>query len=92
MASRVAPPAAAAVSASSVLSAVSVSPPCVSTENVPEPLDFRSSEVTTDSFRVSWEHPAQDVVLYRLIWSPTDGGNPEDVCVFLHRGPLGGAC
>lgn len=49
------------------------------TKPVPEPLDFRSSEVTTDSFRVSWEHPAPDVVLYRLIWSPTDGGNPEDV-------------
>ncbi|XP_011617196.2 collagen alpha-1(XIV) chain-like isoform X1 [Takifugu rubripes] len=51
------------------------------TKNVPEPLDFRSSDVTTDSFRVSWEHPASDVVLYRLIWSPTDGGDPEDVLV-----------
>lgn len=65
---------------------VSVSPQTLCTENVPEPLDFRSSDVTIDSFRVSWEHPASDVVLYRLIWSPTDGGAPEDVRVVL---PLG---
>lgn len=75
-----------AVPASSVLCCLCLTsrPTCVCTEPVPEPLDFRSSEVTTDSFRVSWEHPAHDVVLYRLIWSPTDGGNPEDVRVFLH--------
>lgn len=63
---------------------VSLDPQTLHTENVPEPLDFRSSDVTTDSFRVSWEHPANDVVLYRLIWSPTDGGDSEDVCAFLH--------
>lgn len=63
---------------------------CVCTEAVPEPLDFRSSEVTTDSFRVSWQQPAHDVVLYRLIWSPTDGGNPEDVGVFLQPDLLEG--
>lgn len=65
---------------------VSLYPQPLHTENVPEPLDFRSSDVTTDSFRVSWEHPASDVVLYRLIWSPTDGGDPEDVCGFSSSG------
>lgn len=74
------------VSLSSAGLSVSLYPQPLHTENVPEPLDFRSSDVTTDSFRVSWEHPASDVVLYRLIWSPTDGGDPEDVCGFSSSG------
>uniref|UniRef100_A0A8C4IMF4 Collagen alpha-1(XIV) chain n=1 Tax=Dicentrarchus labrax TaxID=13489 RepID=A0A8C4IMF4_DICLA len=51
------------------------------TKTVPDPLDLRSSDVSTDSFRVSWQHPASDVVLYRLIWTPTDGGDSEEVLV-----------
>ncbi|KAG8004825.1 Collagen alpha-1(XIV) chain, partial [Nibea albiflora] len=33
------------------------------TKTVPDPLDLKSSDVSTDSFRVSWQHPASDVVL-----------------------------
>ncbi|MED6278607.1 hypothetical protein CHARACLAT_025645, partial [Characodon lateralis] len=50
------------------------------TQVVPDPLDLRSSDVSSDSFRVSWQHPTSDVVLYRLIWTPTDGGDSEEVC------------
>ncbi|XP_027142360.1 collagen alpha-1(XIV) chain isoform X2 [Larimichthys crocea] len=51
------------------------------TKTVPDPLDLTSSDVSTDSFRVSWQHPASDVVMYRLIWTPTDGGDSEEVLV-----------
>ncbi|XP_068188958.1 collagen alpha-1(XIV) chain-like isoform X2 [Antennarius striatus] len=49
------------------------------TAPVPDPLDLRTSDVSTDSFRVSWRHPASDVVLYRLTWTPTDWGDGEEV-------------
>jgi hypothetical protein len=52
-------------------------------ETVPEPLNLRSSEVSTESFRVTWEHSAQDVVLYRLTWTPIRGGDTKEVCVWL---------
>ncbi|XP_076610393.1 collagen alpha-1(XIV) chain isoform X2 [Chaetodon auriga] len=52
-----------------------------STKTVPDPLDMSSSDISTDSFRVSWKHPASDVVLYRLTWMPTDGGDSEEVLV-----------
>ncbi|XP_061597427.1 LOW QUALITY PROTEIN: collagen alpha-1(XIV) chain-like [Cololabis saira] len=51
------------------------------TTTVPDPLDLQSSDVSTTSFRVSWRHPASDVVMYRLIWTPTDGGDSEEVMV-----------
>ncbi|XP_041812046.1 collagen alpha-1(XIV) chain isoform X3 [Chelmon rostratus] len=51
------------------------------TKTVPDPLDMRSGDISTDSFRVSWQHPASDVVLYRLTWMPTDGGDSEEVLV-----------
>ncbi|XP_008286539.1 collagen alpha-1(XIV) chain-like, partial [Stegastes partitus] len=51
------------------------------TKTVPDPMDLSSSDVSTDRFRVSWKHPASDVVLYRLIWTPTDGGDSEEVLV-----------
>uniref|UniRef100_A0A8C7DHE3 Collagen type XIV alpha 1 chain n=1 Tax=Oncorhynchus kisutch TaxID=8019 RepID=A0A8C7DHE3_ONCKI len=49
------------------------------TKTVPEPLNLRSSEVSTESFRVTWEHSAQDVVLYRLTWTPIRGGDTKEV-------------
>uniref|UniRef100_A0A8C7VPG1 Collagen, type XIV, alpha 1b n=1 Tax=Oncorhynchus mykiss TaxID=8022 RepID=A0A8C7VPG1_ONCMY len=49
------------------------------TNTVPEPLNLKTSEVSTESFRVSWEHSAQDVVLYRLTWTPTRGGDTKEV-------------
>ncbi|KAI3358214.1 hypothetical protein L3Q82_003212 [Scortum barcoo] len=53
------------------------------TKTVPDPLDMRSSDVSSNSFRVSWQHPASDVVLkvYRLTWTPTDGGDSEEAMV-----------
>ncbi|XP_024865789.1 collagen alpha-1(XIV) chain isoform X3 [Kryptolebias marmoratus] len=51
------------------------------TKTVPDPQDLTSSDIFSDSFRVSWRHPASDVVLYRLIWTPTDGGDSEEVLV-----------
>ena len=60
---------------------------CVSVcvESVPDPLDMKSSDISTDSFRVSWQHAAPDVVLYRLTWTPTDGGDSKEVCVCVFR-------
>uniref|UniRef100_A0A4W5L525 Collagen type XIV alpha 1 chain n=1 Tax=Hucho hucho TaxID=62062 RepID=A0A4W5L525_9TELE len=49
------------------------------TKTVPEPLNLRSSEVSTESFRVTWELSAQDVVLYRLTWTPIRGGDTKEV-------------
>lgn len=57
----------------------------VCVEAVPDPLDLRSSDISTDSFRVSWQHPASDVVLYRLTWTPTDGRDSEDVRLCLSK-------
>uniref|UniRef100_A0A671TKY2 Collagen type XIV alpha 1 chain n=1 Tax=Sparus aurata TaxID=8175 RepID=A0A671TKY2_SPAAU len=54
------------------------------TKTVPDPLDIKSSDISTDSFRVSWQHAASDVVLYRLTWTPTDGGDSEEVLVDGH--------
>ncbi|XP_028454162.1 collagen alpha-1(XIV) chain-like isoform X2 [Perca flavescens] len=51
------------------------------TKTVPDPPDLKSSDISTDSFRVSWQHPASDVVMYRLTWTPTDGGDSEEVLV-----------
>ncbi|XP_075996011.1 collagen alpha-1(XIV) chain-like isoform X2 [Genypterus blacodes] len=51
------------------------------TKTVPDPLDLRTSDVSHDSFWVSWQHPASDVVLYRLIWTPTGGGDSEEALV-----------
>ncbi|XP_062266177.1 collagen alpha-1(XIV) chain isoform X1 [Platichthys flesus] len=51
------------------------------TKTVPDPLDMKITDISTDSFRVSWQHPASDVVLYRLIWTPTDGGDGQEALV-----------
>ncbi|KAM4631025.1 collagen alpha-1(XIV) chain isoform 2-T2 [Polymixia lowei] len=51
------------------------------TKSVPEPLGLRSSDVSTESFRVSWQHAASDVVLYRLTWTAMKGGDTEESLV-----------
>ncbi|XP_053302365.1 collagen alpha-1(XIV) chain [Pleuronectes platessa] len=51
------------------------------TKTVPDPLDMKITDISTDSFKVSWQHPASDVVLYRLIWTPTDGGDGQEALV-----------
>uniref|UniRef100_A0A8C7X7K8 Collagen type XIV alpha 1 chain n=1 Tax=Oryzias sinensis TaxID=183150 RepID=A0A8C7X7K8_9TELE len=51
------------------------------TKVVPDPLDLKSSDITAESFRVSWQHPATDVTLYRITWTSTDGGDSKDALV-----------
>lgn len=48
---------------------------------VPGPLNLRSSDVSTDSFEVSWDHSASDIVLYRLSWAPFTGGDTNEVSI-----------
>uniref|UniRef100_A0A674AGB9 Collagen type XIV alpha 1 chain n=2 Tax=Salmo TaxID=8028 RepID=A0A674AGB9_SALTR len=49
------------------------------TDPVPGPLDLQASEVTADSFRVSWGHSAPGIVLYKLTWAPYDGGDTKEL-------------
>ncbi|KAK9513534.1 hypothetical protein VZT92_027060 [Zoarces viviparus] len=49
------------------------------TTPVPGPLHLRSNNVGTDSFQVSWDHSANDIVLYRLSWAPFTGGDTKEV-------------
>uniref|UniRef100_A0A7N5ZUB3 Collagen, type XIV, alpha 1a n=1 Tax=Anabas testudineus TaxID=64144 RepID=A0A7N5ZUB3_ANATE len=49
------------------------------TTPVPGPLNLHSSDVSTDSFEVSWDHSASDIILYRLSWAPFTGGNTKEV-------------
>lgn len=64
-----------------VYSLLNDSPFVSNPETVPEHLNLRSSEVSTESFRVTWEHSGQDVLLYRLFWIPTRGGDTKEVCM-----------
>uniref|UniRef100_A0A8D2ZLC5 Collagen, type XIV, alpha 1a n=1 Tax=Scophthalmus maximus TaxID=52904 RepID=A0A8D2ZLC5_SCOMX len=49
------------------------------TTPVPGPLNLRSSDISTDSFEVGWDHSANDIVLYRLSWAPFTGGDKKEV-------------
>uniref|UniRef100_A0A7N8XY33 Collagen, type XIV, alpha 1a n=1 Tax=Mastacembelus armatus TaxID=205130 RepID=A0A7N8XY33_9TELE len=49
------------------------------TTPVPGPLNLRSSDVSTDSFKVSWDRSADDIDFYRLSWAPFTGGDTEEV-------------
>ncbi|XP_050993223.1 collagen alpha-1(XIV) chain isoform X2 [Labeo rohita] len=51
------------------------------TNVVPLPLNFRSSDVSTDSFRVMWKDAASDVSFYRLSWRPAAGGEAKEVLI-----------
>lgn len=52
---------------------------CVFSERAPAPVNVRSSDVSTDNFRVSWQHAASDISLYRLSWTPANGGETREV-------------
>eukprot|EP00064_Thunnus_orientalis_P011078 superscaffoldBa00001565_g11108 len=49
------------------------------TTPVPGPLNLLSSDVSTNSFQVSWDHSANDIILYRLSWAPFTGGDTNEV-------------
>uniref|UniRef100_A0AAV2K1X8 Collagen alpha-1(XIV) chain n=1 Tax=Knipowitschia caucasica TaxID=637954 RepID=A0AAV2K1X8_KNICA len=51
------------------------------TKTVPDPLDISSTDISTDSFRVNWRHAAENVLLYRVTWTSTDGGDSDEVLV-----------
>nr|XP_055076682.1 collagen alpha-1(XIV) chain isoform X1 [Misgurnus anguillicaudatus] len=51
------------------------------TSVVPLPVNLRSSDVSTDSFKVTWQHAASDVSVYRLIWRPAAGGETKEVLI-----------
>ncbi|XP_009571425.1 PREDICTED: collagen alpha-1(XII) chain-like, partial [Fulmarus glacialis] len=40
------------------------------TQPVPAPVNLRITDVTTNSFRGTWDHGAPDVSLYRITWGP----------------------
>lgn len=46
---------------------------------IPGPLNLRSTNVSTDSFQVIWDHSANDIALYRLSWAPLTGGDTKEV-------------
>lgn len=52
-------------------------------EVVPAPKNLQFSEVTQNSFRVSWEHGAPDVSLYRLSWSKRGENDYQYVSVLI---------
>lgn len=52
-------------------------------EVVPAPKNLQFSEVTQNSFRVSWEHGAPDVALYRLSWSKRGENDHQYVSVLI---------
>uniref|UniRef100_A0A8C5R881 Collagen alpha-1(XII) chain n=1 Tax=Leptobrachium leishanense TaxID=445787 RepID=A0A8C5R881_9ANUR len=45
------------------------------TAPVPAPVNLQFSEITTKSFRGTWDHGAPDVALYRITWAPV--GRPD---------------
>ncbi|KAI7798408.1 putative collagen alpha-1XIV chain-like, partial [Triplophysa rosa] len=53
------------------------------TNVVPQPVNLRSSDVSSDRFKVMWQHAASDVSFYRLIWRPAAGGETKE---FLMNG------
>ncbi|XP_054636635.1 collagen alpha-1(XIV) chain isoform X3 [Dunckerocampus dactyliophorus] len=49
------------------------------TTPVPGPQHFHSSDVGPDSFQVIWDHSADDIIVYRLSWAPSTGGDTKEV-------------
>ncbi|CAN0126560.1 unnamed protein product [Lampetra planeri] len=45
------------------------------------PRDLVTSEITTTSFRVSWTRAPGRVLMYRVVFYPTKGGQPDEVVV-----------
>lgn len=49
---------------------------------VPAPLNLRTDQVTTTSFRGTWDHGAPDVALYRVMWGPYGEPEKQEVGIF----------
>lgn len=47
------------------------------------PLNLETSEVTAQSFRVSWSPAAGNVEMYRVVYRPAQGGEPQEVNAML---------
>lgn len=53
---------------------------------VPAPTNLRFSEITTQSFRGTWEHGAPDVALYRITWQPAGRpGQKKEVNIWFQQ-------
>ncbi|XP_052439346.1 collagen alpha-1(XIV) chain-like isoform X2 [Carassius gibelio] len=52
------------------------------TSEVPLPLNFSSTDVSTDSFRVMWRDAASDISFHRLTWRPAAGGETKEVLIY----------
>ncbi|KAM4580530.1 collagen alpha-1(XIV) chain isoform 2-T2 [Odontesthes bonariensis] len=50
-------------------------------EKTGTPLDLMTSEVTAQSFRVSWSHAPGNVEKYRVVYYPVQGGEPQEAVV-----------
>ncbi|XP_048882366.1 collagen alpha-1(XIV) chain isoform X2 [Brienomyrus brachyistius] len=51
------------------------------TKPVPAPRNIRTSEVSMEGFRVSWQRAADDVIFYKLSWRPAAGGEKKQTLI-----------
>lgn len=58
-------------------------------EPIPAPRNIRTSEVSMEGFRVSWQRAADDVMFYKLSWRPTAGGEKKQVCDVIRKAVMG---
>lgn len=49
------------------------------TDIVPAPTNLKITDVTTESFRATWDHAASDVSLYRVTWAPFGSSDKMEV-------------
>lgn len=61
-------------------------------EPVPAPVNLRITDITTNSFRATWDHGAPDVSLYRITWGPYGRGEKQEVRVDSHLMLLWAVC
>lgn len=54
-------------------------------EPVPAPVNLRITDVTTNSFRGTWDHGAPDVSLYRITWGHYGRPEKQEVRIDSHH-------
>lgn len=52
-------------------------------DTVPPPTNLKITDVTTESFRATWDHAASDVSLYRITWAPVGSSEKMEVVLTL---------